>query len=157
MISGVNNLALTSAEHAELRALADRLTAIGPQRVDAPEWVAEARALSCRIPERLREVLRGFRNDPGSDGMMLISGLPVGEETLPPTPTVPGSVERVATMAAAVQALLTLQLGEIVAFRNEKSGALVQNVVPVPGKEESQSNAGAEVLEMHVENAFHPH
>jgi L-asparagine oxygenase len=52
--------------------------------------------------------------------------------------------------------LVSMQLGEVIAYRNEKSGALVQNVVPVPGQETQQSNAGSAPLEMHVENAFHP-
>ncbi|TDD40124.1 clavaminate synthase [Actinomadura sp. KC06] len=153
----IDRLALTQAERDDLRALADRLTRTEPRRVDERAWVDAARALSCAAPRRLRERLRAFRTDPGTDGLLLISGLPVDAASLPPTPSVPGSVERTATVAAAVQALLTLQLGEIIAFRNEKSGALVQNVVPVPGRETSQSNAGAEVLEMHIENAFHPH
>jgi L-asparagine oxygenase len=51
---------------------------------------------------------------------------------------------------------VSMQLGEVIAYRNEKSGALVQNVVPVPGQETQQSNAGSIQMEMHVENAFHP-
>jgi L-asparagine oxygenase len=153
----MERLTLTVAERDELRGLADRLAGTEPQRVDERPWVDRARALSCAVPRRLRERLRAFRNDPGTDGLLLVSGLPVDPAALPPTPTVPESVERTATAAAAVQALLTLHLGEIIAFRNEKAGALVQNVVPVPGREASQSNSGAEVLEMHIENAFHPH
>lgn len=33
----------------------------------------------------------------------------------------------------------------------------MRNVVLVPGREESQSNAGSTPFELHVENAFHPH
>ncbi|WP_067464483.1 TauD/TfdA family dioxygenase [Actinomadura macra] len=153
----IERLATTEAERDELQRLADRLTRTDPRQVDERPWIEAARALSCAAPRRLRERLRAFRNDPGPDGLLLISGLPVDAAALPPTPSVPDSVERSATVAAAVQALITLQLGEIIAFRNEKRGALVQNVVPVPGREGSQSNAGAEVLEMHIENAFHPH
>jgi L-asparagine oxygenase len=102
------------------------------------------------------EGLREFRHDPGPDGAYLLRNLPVGAEHLPPTPMVAESVERQATLGASVIALISLQLGEIVAFRNEKAGALVQNVVPVPGQEKQQSNAGSTPLEMHIENAFHP-
>lgn len=87
----------------------------------------------------------------------MFRNLPIDESRLPATPTVPNSVERAATLPAAVAVLIALQLGEIVAYRAEKSGAMVQNVVPVAGQEDSQSNAGAATLEMHVENAFHPH
>ena len=58
---------------------------------------------------------------------------------------------------ATVSLLIGMQLGEVVAYRAEKRGAMVQNVLPVHGMETSQSNAGADPLDFHVENAFHPH
>lgn len=64
-------------------------------------------------------------------------------------------MERSATLSAAVLSMCMLSLGEIVAFRSEKYGALIQNVVPVPGRERQQSNAGSRRLEMHVENVHH--
>jgi L-asparagine oxygenase len=71
---------------------------------------------------------------------------------------VPESVERQAAVPGSITVLLSLYLGEVIAYREEKSGALVQNVVPVPGREASQSNAGSgTLLELHTENAFHPH
>ncbi|GAA4548879.1 TauD/TfdA family dioxygenase [Amycolatopsis samaneae] len=146
---------LTRAEHDELRAVAQELAEFPPRRVDAPAWVLAARQRSCLLPLLLRETLREYRHDSGTDGVLLLRNLPIGT-AIPPTPTIAGSVEREATVAAAVQVLLSLCVGEIGAFRAEKTGALVQNVVPVPGRERSQSNAGSVVLTMHVENAFHP-
>ena len=52
--------------------------------------------------------------------------------------------------------LLGQQLGEVIAYRDEKQGALVQNVVPVATLAKSQSNGGSVPLELHTENAFHP-
>jgi len=149
-------LDLAADERAELSALADQLADSPPRLIDDATWVDTARRLSGSLPARIRGLIREFRHDPGPDGVLLIQNLPLNVSRLPPTPTVPESVERAATRAAAVQALLTLQLGEIIAFRDEKSGALVQNVVPVPGREDMQGNAGSTLLEMHVENAFHP-
>ena len=151
-----HTLALSDAERAEFAAIAAELAATEPGLVDSPGWVAAARRLSCRLPVRVREIIRDYRHDPGPDGVLVLSGLPVVEADLPPTPTVPESVERAATMPAAVAALIAVSIGEILAYREEKSGALVQNVVPVPGRETSQSNAGSTPLELHVENAFHP-
>ncbi|MBY8851239.1 hypothetical protein K7G98_24000, partial [Saccharothrix sp. MB29] len=88
--------------------------------------------------------------------MLLVRGLPVDPARLPPTPARPGSVQRTATVPASSAVLVALHLGEPMAFREEKSGALVQDVVPVPGMEETQGNAGSVPLTMHVENAFHP-
>jgi L-asparagine oxygenase len=147
---------LTEPERRELDDLSGTLVAKSSGLIDDSRWVGSGRMLSCSIPTRLSARVREFRHDPGIDGALLIRGLPLDESALPATPTVPESVERKSTRVAAVITLVSLQLGEIISYRNEKSGALVQNVVPVPGFEKYQSNAGSTPLEMHVENAFHP-
>ena len=48
-------------------------------------------------------------------------------------------------------------LGDPASFLAEKSGAFVQDVVPVPGQEHVQGNVGSVELSFHTENAFHPH
>lgn len=148
-------LDLDEREQKELHSLADRLSKVSPGLLDDPTWLAAASAYSCRIPVRLREALRLFRSDPGPNGLLRVRGLPA--ESARPTPMVKDSVERATTVPAAALILCATALGEVVGFRSEKSGAAVQNVVPVPGRERSQSNAGSRTLEMHVENAFHPH
>ncbi|MFE9852972.1 TauD/TfdA family dioxygenase [Streptomyces sp. NPDC005576] len=149
---------LTGPERRRIGEVADRLARTGPAATDDLNWIRAVRDASAGLPQRLLAELRAFRHDAGPDGVLLVRNLPVspvGGPPLPPTPTQAGSVERVASTAAAVVTATMLQLGEVIAFRNEKSGALVQNVVPVPGQERQQSNAGSELLEMHVENAFH--
>ncbi|MFD5014721.1 TauD/TfdA family dioxygenase [Streptomyces chartreusis] len=150
-------LELTGAERAAVGELAEQLNRVAPGLVDAHAWVAEARRLSCRLPLRLLERIRQYRSDPGPDGMLCLAGLPVEDGLLPETPAVPDSVERDATVPSAVAMLIGQQLGEVIAYRDEKYGALVQNVVPVPSLAASQSNGGSVPLEFHIENAFHPH
>lgn len=140
----------------EIAALAAEVSA-GPGLVDDPEWLASARRASCRLPVNLREALREFRHDPGPDAVLLLHGFPIRDEDLSPTPTVAESVAIHATPSAAMLALTNAQLGELVAFRPEKGGALIQDVVPVPHREQDQSNAGSTLLQMHAENAFHPY
>lgn len=152
-----HRLTLTAEEHATLAELADRLRATEPDLVDHPAWLTEARRLSCHLPVRLAETLRAYRHDSGPVGVLTLSNLPLTDGQLPETPVVPESVERSATRPAAVVMLLGLHLGEVIAFRDEKQGALVQNVVPVPSLAGSQSNAGSVELELHTENAFHLH
>ncbi|MER7109339.1 TauD/TfdA family dioxygenase [Streptomyces sp. NPDC000229] len=146
---------LTDAEREQVRAVAEGLVPAAGGLLDDPAWLSAARAASESLPHRLRCGLRDFRHDAGHDGTLLIRNLPV-EAELPATPTRRGSVRRTATVAAAAIATVMLQLGEVIAYRSEKSGALVQDVVPVPGHEEEQSNAGSVRLHMHTENAFHP-
>jgi L-asparagine oxygenase len=149
---------LTDAERSELVGVAEQLTAhvITDGRIDDLRWLDAARDASALLPRTLLTTLRRFRHDAGADGILLLRNMPVvAHDPLPVTPTVKGSVERIPTIAAAVITTAMLQLGEVIAFRNEKTGALVQNVVPVPGNESSQSNAGSVLLELHIENAFH--
>lgn len=151
-----SEITIDSEERDELETLVRRLTDIGPALVDDPAWQELAREWGCRMPARLGGAIRAFRHDPGPDGSILIRNLPLGA-ALPPTPSVPESVERAVTTPAALAVLLGNALGTIVSFRDEKRGALVQNVVPVPSLAASQSNGGSVPLEFHTENAFHPH
>jgi len=151
-----SEITIDSVERDELAALVRQLTD-AQARVDDPGWQALAREWSCRMPLRLSRAVRAFRHDPGPDGSILLRNLPLGADPLPPTPTVLDSVERAATAPAAVAVLLGGLLGTITSFRDEKRGALVQNVVPVPSLASSQSNGGSVPLEFHTENAFHPH
>ncbi|WP_431676666.1 TauD/TfdA family dioxygenase [Kitasatospora sp. KL5] len=126
-------------------------------RVDDPQWVAAARAAWSELPLSVRQKVHEFRRRPGAAGTLLIRNLPLGDAPIPSTPAVNGSVQRETTVAAAVLMMLACGLGDPAAFRAEKSGALVQDVVPVPGQEDFQGNAGSVALMMHNENAFHEH
>ncbi|GLZ29108.1 L-asparagine oxygenase [Lentzea sp. NBRC 105346] len=150
---GPTTIQLTDEERSAIRRLTDDLTADPDARIDTRDWVERARELSCELPLTLRVALRRFRRSPGPEGVLLVRGLPI--DSLPGTPSVPGSVERIPTPYASALVLACMQIGDITAFRQEKSGALVQNVVPVPGQEDFQGNAGSVTLKMHIENGFH--
>jgi L-asparagine oxygenase len=139
------------------RQVSRSLTGMESDRPDDPDWIAAARSAWEQLPATLRCRIREFRRDSGDGGALLLRGLPVDEAALPPTPTVAGSVQRTATTPAAVLMMIATGLGDPAAFQAEKSGAMVQNVVPVPGMERFQGNAGSVRLSFHVENAFHAH
>ncbi|MFE9613498.1 TauD/TfdA family dioxygenase [Streptomyces sp. NPDC006012] len=125
--------------------------------VDDPAWVADARRSWDDTPGPLRRAIREFRRHSGPDGRLLLTGLPIGPADVPDTPMAKGSVQRVPALPAAVLMLIANGLGDPASFAAEKSGALVQDVVPVPGQEDFQGNAGSVELTFHTENAFHPH
>jgi len=125
--------------------------------VDDPVWISAARRGWEDLPPALRGTIRRFRRYSGPHGALLLRGLPVDEAALPPTPSVAGSIQRPATTPATILMLTACGLGDPAAFKAEMSGALVQNVVPVPGSEEFQGNAGSALLAFHSENAFHAH
>ncbi|WP_410643601.1 TauD/TfdA family dioxygenase [Amycolatopsis sp. lyj-346] len=155
--TGDHLLDLDQAERDELSRLATTLATRSSRRIDDPEWLGHARELCGLLPLRLRTTLRRFTSHPGAEAMLLVRGLPVVPAELPPTPSAGGSVQRTASVPATALVLLGAAMGEPVAFREEKSGALVQDVVPVPGQERVQGNSGSVQLTMHVENAFHAH
>ncbi|MGA4837497.1 TauD/TfdA family dioxygenase [Streptomyces sp. G45] len=147
---------LSPADAAEISRVAQRLAAVS-DRVDDERWVAAARTAWEDLPRAFRCRIRAFRRDSGPAGALVVRGLPVGEGELPDTPTVRGSVQRATSRSAALLVMTACGLGDPAAFRAEKSGALVQDVVPVPGQEDFQGNAGSVDLLMHNENAFHAH
>ncbi|GAA1226105.1 clavaminate synthase family protein [Kitasatospora nipponensis] len=137
--------------------LARALCTGGHDLVDSPAWVARARDAWEELPLPLRRAVRRFRRHSGPHGTLVIGGLPVDRGALPATPAVPGSVQRRVTVPAAVLTMVACGLGEPLAYLAEKSGALVQDVVPVPGQESFHGNAGSAPLSFHTENGFHPH
>ncbi|MBB5158463.1 TauD/TfdA family dioxygenase [Saccharopolyspora phatthalungensis] len=141
----------------EVERVALGLLPVAQGRVDEETWVSAAREAWEDLPATLRTTIRRFRRDTGTTGALVVGGLPLGPDGVPDTPTQDGSVQRTATVPAAVLMMFAAGLGDPASFRPEKSGALVQDVVPVPGKEEFQGNAGSVLLSFHTENAFHPH
>ncbi|MFQ6326848.1 TauD/TfdA family dioxygenase [Nocardia sp. CWNU-33] len=151
------DVTLDPADSIEVDQLARTLCGDPRNLVDDPEWVARARHASDELPVSLRRSVRRFRRYSGSSGVLVVHGLPVDEAMLPATPSVADSVQRAATVAAAVLTMVACGLGDPVAYLAEKSGALVQDVVPVPGRETFSGNAGSVLLTFHNENAFHQH
>ncbi|GAA1310389.1 TauD/TfdA family dioxygenase [Saccharothrix xinjiangensis] len=150
-------LELVPSDTAQVERLARDLRSDHRCRVDAPEWVARARDAWEEAPLPLRREVRRFRRHSGPQGVLVIHGLPIDDAALPATPSAPDSVQREPTVAAAVLAMVACGLGDPIAYLAEKSGALVQDVVPVPGRENFSGNAGSALLTFHNENAFHPH
>ncbi|MBO0916141.1 L-asparagine oxygenase, partial [Streptomyces laculatispora] len=155
--SAVADWTLDPADTDACERLALTLCTGGHDHVDNPEWVARSRDAWENLPLPLRREVRRFRRHSGPHGTMVIGGLPVDQAALPATPSVPGSVQRQTSVSAAVLTMVACGLGEPLAYRAEKSGALVQDVVPVPGQETFHGNAGSVPLSFHTENGFHPH
>lgn len=152
-----SELVLDDRASKAIEAVARQLCEVADGRLDQPEWIVAARDAWDDLPARVRQALRGFRRHSGPRGALLVRGLPVDDAALPPTPMVKGSVQRTATVSAASMMLVASGLGDPAAYLAEKSGAMVQDVVPVPGQEEVQGNVGSALLSLHIENAFHPH
>lgn len=53
--------------------------------------------------------------------------------------------------------LVISRLGDPIAYTEEKFGALVHDICPVPGEEDQQQNTGSVHFKLHTENAFLEH
>ncbi|MGA5559229.1 TauD/TfdA family dioxygenase [Streptomyces lavendulocolor] len=106
------------------------------------------------IPVGLRRALIDFSEGSSEDGAFLVRGLPVG--TLPDTPREYGGQKLVQHGTTGILMLVADLLGTLIGYQDEKSGALIHEVHPVPGEETRIENSGAVAFDFHTENVHHP-
>lgn len=120
------------------------------------EFVDLALQVTPHLPADLRRrVIEYRRYAPGGD-VVLLRGLLPDDVTFPPTATAPwapatGSAQSAALLLTSV----TVMLGEPFNYASLYGGRIVQNMVPVPGMEftqTSQSTLG--MLDWHCEDSF---
>jgi L-asparagine oxygenase len=143
---------LTRSEGGELA----RAFATCGSLLDNPEpFLASVFPQVSRLPSRLLESLLRLRADPRMPGILLIRGMPL-DAVVPPTPTATSAHSGKRTFISEASVLLVgLVLGEPFAYVDEKDGALVQNVFPVPGEARAPSNESSDTdLGFHTELSF---
>lgn len=118
--------------------------------------VQSAHVRSGLLPEGLLAALSDFRRFGNPDGVLTLRNLPVTTR-LPATPATPESVADTCTPSVAALLLVMSRLGDPIAYAEEKRGALIQDVCPVPGEEDQQQNTGSVYFKLHTENAFLEH
>ncbi|PZT70944.1 clavaminate synthase [Streptomyces sp. SW4] len=111
------------------------------------------------LPRPLRRALVDYRLTGRPHAGFVITGLPVDEAALGPTPTRyqerPDRPEL--HRAEAVLLLVGSLLGEPFAFHSQQDGRLVLDLFPVAGHENQQLGSGSHTaLDWHTEDAFHP-
>jgi L-asparagine oxygenase len=106
------------------------------------------------LPEHFAEALDEFFAPTGIPAL-LFENLPVDPE-LPPTPADGVRPTGKQAISEAVICGIVGMHGDILSYLNEKFGAPIQEVVPIPGMERIQSNAGRVQFGFHSDNAFLP-
>ncbi|MGH3713198.1 MAG: TauD/TfdA family dioxygenase [Micromonosporaceae bacterium] len=123
----------------------------------APEdFVELSAAVVGALPGGLLRAIHRFRNRGSAHDVLLIRGLPREDDDLGLTPA---SATADRTVGAQLRALCLLGVtglfGEPFTFGSLYDGRLVQDVVPAPGAESSQTSEGSDsFLDWHVEDAF---
>jgi L-asparagine oxygenase len=109
------------------------------------------------LPRRIAESLIEFRRNGNEYGTLVLKNLPLDHD-LGATPE-RGTLQawQGAPISTMAQLLVMSWLGDVIAYSDEKDGALLQDIVPRPGAESRQENSGSVFLEMHTEDGFHPY
>ncbi|MFG2736440.1 TauD/TfdA family dioxygenase [Streptomyces carpaticus] len=116
----------------------------------APQYAQE-------LPRSLRAGLNTFRlTEP--DAVCVVTGYPVEEAGLPPTPAHwRQRTERGTAEHAVYFFLLGCLLGDPVAWATQQDGRVMHDVLPIEGDEHEQTGSSSAVpLTWHTEDAFHP-
>jgi L-asparagine oxygenase len=125
-----------------------------------PRFLAAARQLAYRhLPDSLIGALTSFR-DHESSSVLLISGFPVDDVAIGPTPDGwKSQPDQASTLPEELYLLLLASaLGDPFGWATLQEGHIVQNVLPVRDQEFEQSGHGSVVtLAWHTEDGFHPY
>ncbi|MGH9347596.1 MAG: guanitoxin biosynthesis L-enduracididine beta-hydroxylase GntD [Vicinamibacterales bacterium] len=124
---------------------------------DDPESLRRFAIAAQELPRGLRRVLYEFRVSEPQCGMCLLSGFPIHDDRLGPTPPhwveLGSSVSREQCYLFLVSSLV----GDPMGWATQQDGHLVHHVFPIRAHEDEQLGTGSrELLSWHNEDAFHP-
>ncbi|MFG2168869.1 guanitoxin biosynthesis L-enduracididine beta-hydroxylase GntD [Micromonospora chersina] len=136
-----------------LKRIDDEFTAL-----DTEEALKLATVYAHDLPQRVRARLNEFRLGE-LDGVLVVSGWPVDQERVGPTPK--HWRERPEPTTSRREELLLLMLGSLLgdpfAWATQQDGRLIHDVLPIAGHENEQlGSSSAALLTWHTEDAFHP-
>lgn len=121
-----------------------------------PSLIGKAPALALGLPG---PVLDACRPPDPAHGLFVLSGFPVDDAALGPTPASwrvsnPWQANEWSTLLL----LLASAMGRVFGWHGQQDGRLVHDIVPALGAEREQTGASSSVLlTPHTEDAFHPH
>jgi Fe(II)/alpha-ketoglutarate-dependent arginine beta-hydroxylase len=126
--------------------------------VESASFHREARAYAEELPRSVRQALHEFRLAETS-GVFVLSGLPVHDEGLGPTPTQwkrKPAKSPTSSYDFAFFLVATL-LGEAIGWATQQDGRIMHDIFPMAEHAHEQIGWGSgELLAWHTEDAFHP-
>ena len=157
--SSVNRFILDGDEVASIKKLVDEIAAKFDS-VEDPELLSHAPVWAQELPRRLRAALVEFRLTEPDCAHFVISGFPIDEEEIGPTPEHWNRPDEKHSPALAYEIFLVLAsslLGEPIGWKTQQHGRIVHDVMPIKGMEQEQIGTGSEMtIWWHTEDAFHP-
>ena len=149
---------LSAEESERLRKLSWQLAAdLHNADLDSQSVLRAVEVEGRHLPRRIAASLIDFRRHSNEYGTLVLKNLPRDHDLV----ATPGNgrlqVWQRAPLSTMSQLLVMSWLGDIIAYSDEKDGALVQDIVARQGAESRQENSGSVFLEMHTEDGFHPY
>lgn len=154
----INRHVLSAEELTQIQSL---LSTIRQQHTTFDEdLLKNAHLYAHELPRGVRKFLNDFKYLEPEGGVCVISGVPIDDEKIGPTP--PHWDVREGAARTFEEELLfilfSLLLGDLVGWATQQNGYLIHNVMPIREYENSQLGAGsAQKLWWHIEDAFHPY
>lgn len=153
----MNRLTLSDAEITSIKQLVSGLTS-QYDSVEAPPFLKDISVYAHELPRRVRVFLNDFKLLEPRPGICVVSGYPVDDERIGPTPkhwANRGSPS--ATLEEEmVLVLFGSLLGEALGWATQQNGYIVHDVLPIEGNEQLQLGTGSQQpLWWHNEDAFH--
>jgi Fe(II)/alpha-ketoglutarate-dependent arginine beta-hydroxylase len=155
----MSRLILDAAEVSAIRALLAELTSRYGSAEDEG-FLRNVSVFAHELPRRVRVFLNDFKQLEPAPGVCVISGYPVEDARIGPTPQhwkTKGGVSP--TLAEEMLFLLFASaLGEVFGWATQQGGRLIHEVLPIKGDEDRQIGTGSEqTIWWHNEDAFHPY
>ena len=153
----MNRLKLTDAEISSIKQLVRGLTT-QHESVEAPPFLKDISVYAHEIPRRVRVFLNDFKLLEPRPGICVISGYPVDEDGIGPTPK-HWQDRRSPSPTLEEEMVLVLfgsLLGDALGWATQQNGYIVHDVLPIQGNEQLQLGTGSQqTLWWHNEDAFH--
>lgn len=150
----------TSLTDAEVKSIKGLLSEVVSQYDSAedPMFLKECAIIAGDLPRRVRIFLNDFKYLEPPTGACVISGFPIDERKIGPTPDHWKSRSKVSpTLAEEVLFLLFGSLlGDAIGWSTQQGGYIMHDVLPIKAHEDAQISTGSQqTISWHNEDAFH--
>lgn len=107
------------------------------------------------LPSRLTGLRAEVLSAPGGRSHWIVRGLPIDQQTLGATPGSWRERSAEITVEECILLLLARVLGDVFAWADQQGGAVVHDIVPAVGEEDSMlSSSSTKEMSLHTEDAF---
>jgi Fe(II)/alpha-ketoglutarate-dependent arginine beta-hydroxylase len=156
----MSRLVLEQGEIESIQGLLKEIIA-GIATVEDEAFQSCAAVYAQELPRRVRRHMHDFKLHEPETAVCVISGIPLDQEKIGPTPAHWKSRNGTRSGALEEEVLLVLfgsLLGDCIGWATQQDGYVVHDILPIKGHEGEQLGSGSEqLLWWHTEDAFHPY